>query len=275
MNTNLSTDLQQMILDNRNLVHHLLKILKVHHSFSEYDDMVSIGTIGLIKAAKTFDKSQNIVFSNYACICIKNEIFRYYNKNKKYLNDISLENFILYTQNDTMITLQDKLEHPDSNFVEKIIDAKTFAELINIILNCLNSTEKLIMLYRIGNLSQSDISKIFNFSQSYVSRLEKKSILKIREAVNNQSNYTEIFSMNTIEDYYKITVFPKDINNFKKIFPTILQNLSSTASINFKINYIKNKIIFNLPRQPESFPFLAQIIQEFENNNIAFSSPYS
>lgn len=275
MNTNLNTNLQQMILDNRNLVHHLIKTLNISRNFIEYEDLVSIGTIGLIKAANSFDLSKNVIFSNYACTCIKNEIFIYYNKNKKHVNDISLEAFTTFTENNHTINLQDRLEHPDSDFVEKILKTETFTELINIILNCLSQTEKIIMLYRLGNISQSDISKILKFSQSYISIVEKKAILKIKETINHQFNYTEIFSMSTLEDYYQITILPKDINNFKKVFSLILKKLKSVTNINFNIKYTKKQIIFQISRQLEAFPFWAQILLEFEKYNIVFANIYS
>lgn len=275
MNTNLNTNLQQMILDNRNLVHHLIKTLNISRNFIEYEDLVSIGTIGLIKAANSFDLSKNVIFSNYACTCIKNEIFIYYNKNKKHVNDISLEAFTTFTENNHTINLQDRLEHPDSDFVEKILKTETFTELINIILNCLSQTEKIIILYRLGNISQSDISKILKFSQSYISKVEKKAILKIKETINHQFNYTEIFSMSTLEDYYQITILPKDINNFKKVFSLILKKLKSVTNINFNIKYTKKQIIFQISRQLEAFPFWAQILLEFEKYNIVFANIYS
>ena len=275
MNTNLNTNLQQMILDNRNLVHHLIKTLNISRNFIEYEDLVSIGTIGLIKAANSFDLSKNVIFSNYACTCIKNEIFIYYNKNKKHVNDISLEAFTTFTENNHTINLQDRLEHPDSDFVEKILKTETFTELINIILNCLSQTEKIIMLYRLGNISQSDISKILKFSQSYISKVEKKAILKNKETINHQFNYTEIFSMSTLEDYYQITILPKDINNFKKVFSLILKKLKSVTNINFNIKYTKKQIIFQISRQLEAFPFWAQILLEFEKYNIVFANIYS
>lgn len=275
MNTNLNTNLQQMILDNRNLVHHLIKTLNISRNFIEYEDLVSIGTIGLIKAANSFDLSKNVIFSNYACTCIKNEIFIYYNKNKKHVNDISLEAFTTFTENNHTINLQDRLEHPDSDFVEKILKTETFTELINIILNCLSQTEKIIMLYRLGNISQSDISKILKFSQSYISKVEKKAILKIKETINHQFNYTEIFSMSTLEDYYQNTILPKDINNFKKVFSLILKKLKSVTNINFNIKYTKKQIIFQISRQLEAFPFWAQILLEFEKYNIVFANIYS
>ncbi|MBS6252225.1 MAG: sigma-70 family RNA polymerase sigma factor [Clostridia bacterium] len=275
MNTNLNTNLQQMILDNRNLVHHLIKTLNISRNFIEYEDLVSIGTIGLIKAANSFDLSKNVIFSNYACTCIKNEIFIYYNKNKKHVNDISLEAFTTFTENNHTINLQDRLEHPDSDFVEKILKTETFTELINIILNCLSQTEKIIMLYRLGNISQSDISKILKFSQSYISKVEKKAILKIKETINHQFNYTEIFSMSPLEDYYQITILPKDINNFKKVFSLILKKLKSVTNINFNIKYTKKQIIFQISRQLEAFPFWAQILLEFEKYNIVFANIYS
>lgn len=276
MSMKLNTEQQQMVLDNQRLVHYLVQKLGVTPNSTEYEDIVSIGTIGLIKAAITFDISKKNTFATYASRCINNEIFKHYRKANKYANDISLEDPIGDDGKGNEMTLGDKIEHPKSNFVEKIVNTETFIQLVSIILNYLESRKRLVMLYRMGNISQVDIAKMFNISRSYVSRIEQKATLKIREAINQQVHYKEVFSMDVMGDSYKITFSSKDISNFNKIFATLLQNLTSTATLpDFKVNCNKERIIIQIPAHPESFSFIAQIIQEIDNFSMTFVSDKS
>ena len=82
MSMKLSSDKEHLVLDNQKLVHYLVQKLGVTPNSSNYEDLVSIGTIGLVKAAITFNTSKNISFATYASRCINNEIFMYYKKIK-------------------------------------------------------------------------------------------------------------------------------------------------------------------------------------------------
>lgn len=273
MSMKLSSKKEHLVLDNQRLVHYLVQKLGVTPNSSEYEDIVSIGTIGLVKAAITFDSSKKIKFATYASRCINNEIFMHYRKANKYANDISIDEPIGDDGEGKELTLEDTLEDPNSNFVEEIANKEAFIQLVSIVLNYLESRNRIVMLYRMGNISQPDIAEKLNISQSYVSRIKQKSILKIRETVNQQVHYKEVFSMDIIGDTYKITFASKDISNFNKIFATLLQNLTSATTLpDFKVDCNRERIIVQIPAHPDSFSFIAQIIQEIDDFSMTFVS---
>lgn len=132
------------------------------------------------------------------------------------------------------------------------------------------------MLYRMGNISQIDIAEMLQISRSYVSRIESKATLKIREVANQQVHYKEVFSMAIIGDEYRISFSSKDISNFNKIFATLLQNLTSTENLpDFKVNCNRERIVVQIPAHPESISFIAQIIQEIDDFSMTFVSDKS
>ena len=271
---NLSKEKEHLVLDNKNLVHYLVqRKLGVASTSSEYDDIVSVGTIGLVKAAITFDKLRGNTFATYASRCIKNEIFMYYRKANKYANDISIDETIGDDGEGKGLTLGDTIEDHESNFVDKLVNREDFIQLVSIVLNYLKPRERLVMLYRIGNTKQVDIAEIMNISRSYVSRIEKEAIIKIREVVNRHLHYKEVFSMNIVGDTYKISFASKDVSNFNKSFATLLQNLTSVTSLpDFKVDCNKERIIVQIPAHPDSFSFIAQIIQGIDEYSMTFVS---
>lgn len=276
MSMKLSSEKEHLVLENQRLVHYLVQKLGVTPNSLEYKDIVSIGTIGLVKAAITFDSSKKIKFSSYASRCINNEIFQYYRKANKYANDISIYESIGGDGKGDVLTLGDTIKHPESNFVEKIVNKEAFIKLISIVLNYLENRNRIVMLYRIGNISQIDIAEMLQISRSYVSKIESKAILKIREVTNQQVHYKEVFSMAIIGDEYRISFPSKDISKFNKIFATLLQNLTSTENLpDFKVNCNRERIVVQIPAHPESFSFIAQIIQEIDDFSMTFVSDKS
>ena len=265
----LSSEKEHLVLDNQRLVYYLVKRLEIDPKSSDYEDIVSIGTIGLIKAAITFDSSKKIMFHTYAAKCIKNEIYMYYRKANKYANDISIDEPI----GNEEITLGDTIEHFESDFVEEIVSRELFIQSVNIIFNCLEKKMKIAMFYRLGEISTVDIAKKMNLSQSYVSRIVMKASKKIQEVINHQEHYKEVFTMTTVGEEYRISFSSKDISNFNKIFATLLKNLTSTKKLpNFKVNCNRERIIIQMSAQPEAFSFIAEIIQEIDDFCMAFAS---
>ena len=127
-----------------------------------------------------------------------------------------------------------------------------------------------------GQVSQEDIAKSLNISQSYVSRIITKVINKIRKVTNHQVQYKEVFSMAIVGDEYRISFSSKDIRKFNKIFATLLQNLTSTEKLpDFRVNCNRERIVVQIPAHPESFSFIAQIIQEIDDFSMAFGSDKS
>ena len=273
MSMKLSSEKEHLVLDNQRLVHFLVKKLGVTPNSPDYEDIVSIGTIGLVKAAITFDTSKNITFATYASRCINNEIFRHYRKANKYANDISIDEPIGDDGEGKELTLVDTIADPESNFVEKIVDKEEFIKVVRTVLNCLKGKHRMALLYLMADVSQKEIAEKLNISQRYVSRIEAKATQKVQKIENQQVHYKEVFSMGIVGNEYKISFSSKQISKFNKIFATLLQNLTSVEKLpDFKVNCNRERIIIQIPAHPESFAFIAQIIQEIDDFSMSFVS---
>ncbi len=179
-----------LIEHNLRLVAHIVK--KFENFNESSDDLISIGTIGLIKGIDTYDTSKPVKLITYAAKCIENEILMYIRQNKKSQNDVSLNDSIGYDKDGNEITLQDVLkeEYIDYN---TLVDFKDNVELLKKYLGVLNKREKDIIIRRYGLLNkkeqtQREIAKELNISRSYVSRIEKRALVKLyREFMKNGS----------------------------------------------------------------------------------------
>lgn len=273
MSRKLSSDEKNLVLDNQGLVHFLVRSFGIDPISSEYDDFVSIGNFGLIKAATTFDSSRNIKFSSYASTCIKNKIFDYYKNAKKYSNDISIYEF---TENCEKFILDCNISNHNSDFVQTVEDKEVFIKLVNIILNYLEGKRRLAILYEIADLPQKYIAKILNISKSYVSKIIKETINEIRNIFDSELCYKEIFSMDIVGDEYIISFFTKDIIRFNNIFESFLKNMSlDTKLTDFKVNYTNEQVAVYLPESSESFYFIAQVIKKIDDFSISYISDNS
>ena len=169
---------EKLIEHNLRLVAHIVK--KYHSSSNEQDDLVSIGTIGLIKAVDSFNISKGIRLSSYAARCIENEILMYFRSIKKNLQDVSMNEPIEADKDGNSLVLMDLISTDDS-FVDEI-DVKLKSEkLYHYINEVLSPREKKIIILRYGlngkkALPQREVSKILDISRSYVSRIEKKAL---------------------------------------------------------------------------------------------------
>ena len=273
MSMKLSSDKEHLVLDNQGLVYYLVQKLGVTRNSSDYEDIVSIGTIGLVKAAITFETSKNITFSTYASRCINNEIFMHYRKANKYANDISIDEPIGDDGDGKELTIVDTIVDPESNFVEKIEDKEEFIKVVNTVLNCLEGKHRIALLCLMADVSQIEIAEKLNIFQSYVSRIKKIATQKVQKIENQQMHYKEVFSMSIVGDEYQISFLSKEISKFNKIFATLLQNLTSVEKLpDFKVNCNRERIIIQIPAHPESFAFIAQIIQEIDDFSMSFVS---
>ena len=178
----------QLIEHNLRLVAYVSK--KFSKEKKETDDIISIGTIGLIKAINSFDISKNIRLATYAVRCIENEILMVLRAEKKLVNEVSLEEPIGKDTEGNEISLIDILAlDSESVFSEalKEINQKKLYEAIN---TCLTKREKEIIILRYGLndgkcIPQREVAKYFKISRSYVSRLEKKALEKLYDKIDN------------------------------------------------------------------------------------------
>lgn len=179
------------------LIHHNLRlvahIVKKYGGTEEADDLISAGSLGLIKAINTFKEGHNTQFSTYASRCIENEILMLLRVNKKHKNCVSLEETLVNDIDDNEISVLDIIEAPNSD-VEMLVGSMLIGEkLEKILTKHLSKREYLIMCLRYGldgnpALTQREVAIKLNISRSYVSRLEKKS-LEILQKVMKKEDY--------------------------------------------------------------------------------------
>lgn len=181
----------KLVEHNLRLVAHIIK--KYYSSINDQDDLVSIGTIGLIKAVNTFDMNKNIKLSSYASRCIENEILMHFRNNRKTSQDVSLNEAIDTDKDGNPLTLIDVMA-VESNIIDELevkINSEKIAAYIE---ETLSPREKQIIILRYGlngkkPLTQREIADMLNISRSYVSRIEKKALLLMRKRFEKSNKY--------------------------------------------------------------------------------------
>lgn len=167
-----------LIEHNLRLVAHIIK--KYYSSFKDQDDLISIGTIGLIKAASTFDYDKGTRFATYASRCIENEILMFFRSKRKTAQDVYISDPIDTDKEGNSLSLMDIIAD-DDNIVDNL-DLKIKSEKLHkFITEQLDPREKTIVLMRYGlcgytPLTQREVAKKLGISRSYVSRIEKKAL---------------------------------------------------------------------------------------------------
>ncbi len=177
---------EKLILHNLRLVAHIVK--KYHNTDKDQEDLISIGTIGLIKGIDSFKSNKNIKLATYASRCIENEILMSLRAGKKNANDVFMNEPIDFDNEGNPLTLLDIIAE-DNNLVEQI-DLKIKGErLLHYVNTLLTPKERYIIFKRYGldggeEQTQLEISKELGISRSYVSRIEKKALQKMKNAYN-------------------------------------------------------------------------------------------
>ena len=173
----------KLIEHNLRLVVFLAK--KYENTGIDLEDLVSIGTIGLIKGVNTYKLDKNIKLATYASRCIDNEILMFLRKNKKRKGEISFEDSLSYDSEGNELHLEDILG-TDSDIVTKGLEEETNRKMLYQEINSLNKRDRQIMILRYGlfnheEMTQKDVAEILGISQSYISRIEKKVIRRLKK----------------------------------------------------------------------------------------------
>jgi len=177
------TSRNKLVEHNLRLVSHIIK--KYYSNSSEQDDLVSIGTIGLIKAVSTFNYEKGTKFATYAARCIENEILMYFRNKKKYAQDISFSEPIECDKDGNALSIMDIIAD-EKSINEDIEEKLNFEKLYKIIDSELSPREKEIIYMRYGlfgrkSFTQREVAKKLGISRSYVSRIEKKALETLKE----------------------------------------------------------------------------------------------
>ncbi len=173
--------------------HNLRLVVYIARKFTntgiDVEDLVSIGTIGLIKAVHTFDVTKNIKLATYASRCIENEILMYLRKNNKKRSEISFDDPLNIDWDGNELKLSDVMG-TEGDLIYKSIEKEVDRNLLKLAMKTLTDREKKILILRYGLLksgetkTQKDVANILGISQSYISRLEKRIIKKLKKEVS-------------------------------------------------------------------------------------------
>ena len=181
----------KLIEHNLRLVAHIVK--KYEKKYSDTDDLISIGTIGLVKGIDSYKPSKKTKLTTYAARCIENEILMFFRANKKNNKNISIDEPIGFDKEGNTITFLDILKTEKPDYVLDI-HTKNNIKLLKKYFNILTEREKEIIIKRYGlsgkkEITQKEIAKQLGISRSYVSRIEKRALTKmLREFIKNKNS---------------------------------------------------------------------------------------
>ena len=173
-----------LIERNLRLVAHIMK--KYYAQTSDQEDLISIGTIGLIKAVSTFDAGKGIRLATYAARCVENEILMHFRSQRKSASDVSLSDYIETGKDGTALSLMDVVCQDDDMF-DRISSREDVRLLRQYMGEVLDDREQKVLTLRYGldgkePLPQREVAQQCNISRSYISRIEKKALEKLRSA---------------------------------------------------------------------------------------------
>lgn len=174
---------ERLILHNLRLVSHIVR--KYYGSAKDQEDLISIGSIGLVKAVDSFNPTNGARFATYAAKCIQNEILMHFRSQKKLANEVSINEAIDVDRDGNLLTYMDVIAAEDN--MEEEVDLSIRGAMVRRLVNSvLDERERQIVTLRYGlggsdPLTQRDVAALLGISRSYVSRIEKAALEKLRE----------------------------------------------------------------------------------------------
>lgn len=170
---------------NLRLVAHIMK--KYYAQTADQEDLISIGTIGLIKGITTFDPTKGARLATYAARCVENEILMYFRAGRKSAQDVSLSDYIDTGTDGAPLALMDVVSE-DADLMEQVANRETVEQLHRAVDTCLTEQERTVIRLRYGldnqtPLRQREVADRTGISRSYVSRIEKRALKKLKAAL--------------------------------------------------------------------------------------------
>ena len=174
-----------LIERNLRLVAHIMK--KYYAQTSDQEDLISIGTIGLIKGIETFDQTKGARLATYAARCVENEILMYFRAQRKSSQDVSLSDFIETAGDGAPLALMDVISDQE-DLSERVSNRELLQKLCKAVDSVLTEQERQVVVLRYGlgtgeSLRQREVAQATGISRSYVSRIEKKALQKLKAAL--------------------------------------------------------------------------------------------
>ena len=174
-----------LIERNLRLVAHIMK--KYYAQTADQEDLISVGTIGLIKGISTFDASKGARLATYAARCVENEILMYFRAQKKSSQDVSLSDYIDTGTDGAALSLMDVVGE-EEDMLETVCRKESAGKLMDAVEQSLTDQERQVVYLRYGlggnaPLRQREVAEVTGISRSYVSRIEKRALQKLRRAM--------------------------------------------------------------------------------------------
>ena len=174
-----------LIERNLRLIAHIMK--KYYAQTADQEDLISIGTIGLIKGITTFDPDKGARLATYAARCVENEILMYFRSQRKSSHDVSLSDYIETGNDGTALSLMDVVGE-DEDLAEQLSNREQLQQVRKLVDTCLTEQERQVISLRYGlpdgkPQRQREVAKLVGISRSYVSRIEKRALEKLRQAL--------------------------------------------------------------------------------------------
>ncbi|MCI5872172.1 MAG: RNA polymerase sporulation sigma factor SigK [Roseburia sp.] len=182
---------KELILRNMRLVAHVAK--KYQNSDEDMEDLISIGTIGLMKAIATYKENYGSRLATYAARCIDNELLMHFRAKKKTSREVSLYEPIGTDKEGNQISLLDIVESEELDVVEELEKKRQTRKMLELVPAVLNERERFIVSQRYGlydkkPMTQREIAAALGISRSYVSRIEKRALEKLRKNFQDEKN---------------------------------------------------------------------------------------
>lgn len=177
---------EKLILHNLRLVSHIVR--KYYAASPDQEDLISIGTIGLVKAVDRFNQERGSKFATYAARCIQNEILMHFRAQKKHTSDVSINETIDVDRDGNPLSYLDVI-CTEEDFAEEVQRDILTRSMLKSLDGCLTSREKQIVKMRYGlshgdGMTQKEVATLLGISRSYVSRIEKSALQKLKDALD-------------------------------------------------------------------------------------------
>ena len=180
---------EKLIKHNLRLVAH---IVKKYQGAYDNEDLISVGTIGLVKAINSYDYTKGAQLTTYTARCIENEILMLLRASKKYKADVSISEIVGSDKDGNELSLMDLLSIDEESVLSQVEQSLFYEKVLKTVKECLSEREYTVIVLRFGlkgnrPLCQREVSALLKISRSYISRIEKKSIEKIKEYIQTNN----------------------------------------------------------------------------------------
>ena len=255
---------RKLVEKNLKIVPYFLRRLPCKNT--EYEDLLSVGNIGLIKATATYDASANNTFGTYAKKCIENEFYMAKRKTKNWSKEISLES-IVTCKDDDEISLKDIVLVDPTDITKGIEERDSLERTLELLLNMssLKLKEKQVVFYRLGGMKQTEIGKQVDLSQASISRVIKSAFSKVKNFIDQNPDYTKEIRVRVTPTKYYLNIMLEDEAKCRLAYQILTEQRTYTDNIpDYMVSIGGSSITVSTYAEEEAYITIADILQKIE-----------